>query len=58
MITGNMPRALIWNYFQASVMGVSKAWTMYNFNAVTPLFIHTFRIDEKATVWKYEPTTD
>lgn len=54
----HMSRALIWNYFQASMMGVSKAWTMYNFKAVTPLFIHTFRIDEKATVWKYEPTTD
>ncbi len=49
-----MSKVNILDFFKASKIGIPKAVSGYNFRATTPLFTHTFRVDEQAgAVSKY-----
>jgi len=55
----SMSKVNILNFFKASKIGAPKPVSGYNFKAVTPLFTHIFRIDEKAgAVSKYTVAPD
>jgi hypothetical protein len=45
----SIPEALKINLVKTSKIGFPKEWSSYNFTASTPVFIHSYRIDQKAS---------